>query len=179
VRRRVCRRRAGLVTLVFGGAPPGATLSDNDPLSLYPVVIELPVQWGDEDAFGHVNNTVYLRWCESARVIYLQRVGLWQSERKDAVGPILANISCDFKRAVTFPDTVRIGARVVRIGNSSLQMDHVIVSEAAGAVAATAESTIVAFDYHRKETTRLPDEIRDAIARLEHGALAPCGTPGS
>jgi acyl-CoA thioester hydrolase len=145
-------------------------LSDNDCLSVYPVIIELPVLWGDEDSFGHVNNTVYLRWCESARVAYLQRIGLWQSARGDGVGPILARMSCDYKRPVNYPDTVRIGARVVHIGNSSFRMDHLIASEALGAVVASAESTMVAFDYRNNAPVRVPDEVREAIARVEKSA---------
>ena len=42
----------------------------------YPVVISLPVQWGDQDLFGHVNNVVYFRWYESARIAYLDRIGV-------------------------------------------------------------------------------------------------------
>ena len=145
-------------------------MSDNDCLSIYHVVIELPVLWGDEDAFGHVNNTVYLRWCESARVAYLQRIGLWQWDRGDGIGPILASISFDYKRPVNYPDTVRIGVRVVRIGNSSFRMDHLITSQASGAVVASAESTMVAFDYRNNAPVRVPDEVREAIARIENGA---------
>ena len=147
----------------------GATLSDNvnDCLAAFPVVITVPVLWGDEDAFGHVNNIIYLRWCESARVEYLQRVGLWRMHEEEGVGPILASISCDYKRAVTFPDTVRVGARVVRVGNSSFRMDHLVVSEGMKTVAATVESTLVVFDYKRGTAVRVPDGIRDAILSLE------------
>ena len=136
-------------------------------LDHFPVVISVPVQWGDEDAFGHVNNTVYLRWCESARVEYLQRIGLWQMHEGEGVGPILAAIGCHYKRPVTFPDTVRVSARVTRIGNSSFHMEHLVVSEAMGTVAATLDSTIVVLDYNRNKTVRVPDEIREAIARVE------------
>src|ERR1039458_3916242 len=70
----------------------------------FPVVITVPLLWGDHDAFGHVNNLVYLRWCETARVEYLLLVGLWPSLPPAGLGPILANISCDYKRPLTFPD---------------------------------------------------------------------------
>ena len=45
-------------------------------MNRWPVTIELPVQWGDMDSFGHVNNVVYLRWFESARIAYGNRIGL-------------------------------------------------------------------------------------------------------
>ncbi len=56
----------------------------------FPVVVTLPVLWGDEDSFRHVNNTVYLRWAETARVEYLIRAGIWRRYYEDKVGPIVA-----------------------------------------------------------------------------------------
>lgn len=136
-------------------------------LAGFPVAVTLPVQWGDQDAYGHVNNTIYFRWFESARIAYGQRVGMsaWKQTRN--IGPILASIHCDYRRQVTFPDTVHIGARVTRIGRSSMTMEHVLVSEAAGGIAAEASSTIVMFDYGAGQSYPLPDEMRHAIEQLE------------
>ncbi len=137
-------------------------------LSEFPIVISLPLQWGDQDAFGHVNNTVYLRWSETARVVYLARVGL-PMPSADAVGPILASICCDYRLPLTYPDTVRVGARVAEIGNSSFRMLHHIVSASQDAVAAEVESTMVLFDYKLGRSIRVPDEMRAAIEQLERG----------
>ncbi|MEX0586451.1 MAG: thioesterase family protein, partial [Pirellulales bacterium] len=73
-----------------------------DLLADYPMSICLPVQWGDQDAFGHVNNTVYFRWFESARIAYLDRPELRAAMPDSSLGPILAAIRCDFRRQVTF-----------------------------------------------------------------------------
>ena len=61
-------------------------------LADFPVSIELPVQWGDQDAFGHVNNTVYFRWYESARIAYLERLEMADQNSALGLGPILAAI---------------------------------------------------------------------------------------
>jgi len=90
----------------------------------FPVWITLPVQWGDQDAFGHVNNTVYLRWFESSRIEYSQRVGLAQVDATQRVAPILAAVSCNYRRQIRFPDTVLVGARIVRLGRTSMTMQH-------------------------------------------------------
>src|SRR5690349_15768238 len=95
----------------------------------YPVWIVLPIQWGDQDAFGHVNNTVYLRWFESARIAYGLRVNLTDGSTGRKIGPILAAMSCNYRRQLKFPDTVHVGARITRIGRSSLTMEHCLVSE--------------------------------------------------
>ena len=143
-------------------------MKDRHPcLADFPVVITLPLLCGDEDAYGHVNNIVYLRWAETARVDYLLRVGLWPSLPPQGVGPILAGIACDYKLPLTYPDTVHVGARVIRIGNSSVKMEHRIVSHNANAVAAEVQSTLVVLDYRVNQAVRVPDEVRQAIAKLE------------
>jgi len=133
----------------------------------FPIVITVPLLWGDHDAFGHVNNLAYLRWCETARVEYLLRIGLWPSLPPQGIGPILASISCDYKRPLTFPDTAYIGARVTRIGNRSFRMQHRIVSQALDTVAAEADSTIVILDYGQNHTVPVPEGWRRAIEDLE------------
>ena len=139
----------------------------HEALAGFPVVVEIPLLWGDEDAFGHVNNVVYLRWCETARVEYLRRIGMWVALPPRGTGPILASIKCDYKMPLNYPDTVGVGARVARIGNSSIRMEHCIVSKALDTVAATADSTIVLLDYSANKTVHVPPEMRRIIAELE------------
>ena len=138
----------------------------------YHVWISLPIQWGDQDAFGHVNNTVYLRWFESARIAYGRQVILGDMEGK-AVGPILAAISCQYRRQLTFPDTVHVGARITRIGRSSLAMEHRLISESLQAIAAEGDSTLVSFDYAAQKTVPLPADVRARIEALERRAFPP------
>lgn len=137
----------------------------------FPVVVSIPVLFGDQDAFGHVNNTVYLRWCETARVEYLIRMDLWPPLPPAGLGPILAGLSCDYKRPVTYPDTMYVGARVTRIGNSSFRMEHCVVSKAMDMVVAHSVSTIVVVDYSRGKPAPLPDHCRAAIERIEGRSL--------
>ncbi len=137
------------------------------PLAGYPVIITLPVLWGDQDAFQHVNNTVYLRWFESARIVYGERVGLTALMQSTNIGPILASITCHYRRPITYPDVVLIGARIARIGRTSLTMDHVLVSEAAAEVAADGTSTLVIYDYNLARPHPVPEAIRASIEALE------------
>ncbi|MFI5459118.1 MAG: acyl-CoA thioesterase [Isosphaerales bacterium] len=133
----------------------------------FPVVITIPVQWGDQDAFGHVNNTVPFRWFESARIAYSRRIGLFDLFQAERIGPILAATSCNYRRQVTFPDTVQVGIRVVRIGRSSLGMEQSVVSLDQGAVVAEGASTTVVFDYRANQSRPIPASIRSAIETLE------------
>jgi acyl-CoA thioester hydrolase len=136
-------------------------------LGSYPVVIALPVFWGDQDAFGHVNNNAYFRWFESARIDYSERIGLLDLFRSQRIGPILASIACDYRRQIVFPDTVHVGVRVSRIGRTSLGLEHAIVSQSQMAVAAEGTSTIVVFDYRSNKPHAIPADLRQAIEALE------------
>jgi len=137
----------------------------------FPVTVSFPMHWGDQDAFGHANNTLYFRWAESARIEYLGRIGVWSPSAEFTVGPILAAIQCNFRIPLTYPDTVHAGSRVTRIGNTSFVMVHRIVSARHNAVAADLESTLVLYDYTMARPVPVPGEIRDAISQLERGAV--------
>ncbi len=139
----------------------------HESLAQFPVIISLPVQWGDQDALSHVNNIIYMRWTESSRIAYLSRTGIWDGIATATTGPILAAISCDFRLPVTFPDMVYAGARITAMGNSSFKMEHRIVSANQEAIAADLDSTLVWFDYRAGKPLALPPEVRKAIEELE------------
>lgn len=136
-------------------------------LDEYRVVVELPILWGNMDAFGHVNNTVPLRWFESSRVAYVEQLGMVDFMRGAGLGPILASIRCDYLRQLHYPDTVRVGARVARLGNTSLVIEHLLVSDKLQVAAARGQSTVVIFDYQNQRPVRVPQEFRDAVERFE------------
>jgi acyl-CoA thioester hydrolase len=142
-------------------------------LSQYPVVISLPVLWGDQDAFGHVNNTIPIRWFESARIAYIETPQIAELLRSEQVGPILAAISCNYRRQIKYPETVQIGARVTQLGRSSLTMAHAVWSETQQMIVADGESTIVIFDYAAQRPVRISEPMRAAIGNLEGRSLNP------
>jgi len=120
----------------------------------FPVQIEQVVAWGDMDAFGHVNNVQYLRYFESARVRFFADIP-GQEGFADAVKPVLANISCEYKRPVVYPDTLTLHVGVKFMGNSSFMMACEMHSEKVG-LAAKAECTIVMFNFDKKIPVRIP-----------------------
>ena len=58
----------------------------------FPVTVRMPIQWGDLDAYGHVNNLVYLKWFEAARAIYATRVGVEVVARDSGIGAIISQL---------------------------------------------------------------------------------------
>ena len=136
-------------------------------LAEYPVVIEQPVQWGEQDAFGHVNNVTHFRWFETARVAYLEQLGMEYMTSPEGKGLILAAIQCNYRRQIKYPDAVLIGCRVTRIGNASLTIAHGVYSRLQQAIAAEGDSVVVMFDYSVQKSRRVPDDLRAAISQLE------------
>jgi acyl-CoA thioester hydrolase len=136
-------------------------------LAAFPILTEITVLWADEDAFGHVNNVAYLRWCETARTDYLRRAACFPPLPPQGIGPILASQTCHYLRPLNYPGTVVVGARVTAIGNSSIRMEHCVVSRATGELAAEAVAVVVTVDYTTGKPVRVPEDIRQAIAQLE------------
>jgi len=136
-------------------------------LGRYPVSVEVPVAWGEMDAFQHVNNVVYHRWLETARIAYFERLGLIDRVREEGVGPILARTVIDYRRPLAYPDVVRVDVTVSRIGGSSFTMGYRVWSEAQRAEAATGESVIVVYDYRAARSAPVDEKLREAILALE------------
>jgi acyl-CoA thioester hydrolase len=133
------------------------------------VIIETPVAWGEMDAFGHVNNIVYFRYFESARMAYLERLRGMEYMKETGIGPILASTQCRFRVPLTYPDTVSVGARVHSIEPDRFTMDYCVVSHQLQKVAAEGSGVIVMFDYQKNAKAALPDVLRQRIEAIERG----------
>ena len=137
----------------------------SDALAPAKVTLELPVLWGNQDAFGHVNNTIFFLWFESARIHYLHESNMQPIMDEHGVGPILAAIQCNYRKQVKFPDRVAISARVTEMGRTSMKMAHEVYSHAHQALVADGLSTVV--------PVRLPGQ--QAAADFPGTAAAHCG----
>ncbi|MGD8868223.1 MAG: thioesterase family protein [Gemmatimonadales bacterium] len=133
----------------------------------HPIVVRIPVQWGEMDAYGHVNNTVFFRYFESARVKYLEECRFLEAYERDRVGAILHSTSCRFRRRLVYPDAALIGVRVKDLTADRFTMVYTLVSDSQRAVAAEGESVVVSYDYTSRQTAPIPDYVREAIEKLE------------
>jgi len=133
----------------------------------FAVVERIPVSWGDMDAFGHVNNTRFIRWFETARIAHFARVGI-TTTRPDGIAPILAHVSCDFLAPVDFPAEILAGARVTRIGTTSFEHDYVVaLVDAPDEPVARGTGVIVMYDYTSAHKVPISDDLRARINRLD------------
>ena len=139
----------------------------HDLLSHFPVIIELPVQWGEMDAYGHVDNAVLFRYFESARMAYFERCGFTGSYERDKIGAILHSTSCRFRRPLFCPDTALVGTRVSDVGEDRVTMEYRVVSRAQNDTAAEGTAIIVSYDYNQARKAPLPAAVREAIMKME------------
>jgi acyl-CoA thioester hydrolase len=136
-------------------------------LDTFPVVISIPVAWGEMDAFQHINNIVYFRYFESSRIAYFERLNIMDLMARTSIGPILAATSCRFKTPLTYPDTVLVGTKVINIEEDRFTMEHCAVSIKHQKIAAEGDGVIVAFNYRENRKAVVPEELKLQILDLE------------
>ncbi|MBL7955436.1 MAG: acyl-CoA thioesterase [Flavobacteriales bacterium] len=128
--------------------------------------IDIPVAWGEQDAFGHLNNVVYFRYFENVRMHYLERIGALRSHAKAGIGVILATTTCDFLRPVQWPATLHIRTGCIKVGNTSFTLAYELTDNE-DRIVATGTSVQVMYDYTKGTKVTIPDPIRAAIATLQ------------
>lgn len=129
----------------------------------FPLVHAQVVAWGDMDAFAHLNNAIYYRYIESARIAYVDALGLFSH----AVTPVIVTNSCHYRVSVEFPDTLLIGAYASRLGSSSMTMSYVLYSMAKKQVVATADAVAVLMNKQMTGTVAIPDVLREKMIAQE------------
>ncbi|ABY33964.1 MAG TPA: acyl-CoA thioesterase [Chloroflexus aurantiacus] len=133
-------------------------------LAEYPFHYRIEVRFRDLDALGHVNNAVYATYFESARIAYYQRL---VGGSLDRLGIILAELTISYKAPAHFGDELLVGVRVSRIGGKSFTMDYAIARVGDGALIATGQSVLVAYDYAAGRSVPVSDEFRARVAEFQ------------
>lgn len=131
-------------------------------------------RWGDSDAMGHINNVLYARYYESARVAYLDELLDMQFANKVPTGVILADMKIAYLQQLHHPAIMQIGARVSRLGGSSMHLDAAVFVEGNEQPISTSRATLVWFDYAQNKTLKIPADIRQTIIAYE--TIVPLGS---
>ena len=136
----------------------------------WPITTEIPVLWGDMDSFGHVNNIIYLKWCETSRVELMCKI--WDIDAlsmnkilsENGMGPILANFNTNYRIPISCPDTIYVKTRVKHIGNTSFGIEHQITSKNNGSkIVVDADSVVVMVNYKTGEKIQIDDNSRKKL----------------
>lgn len=132
-----------------------------DPLAGFPLRSFEKLRYNDTDRQGHVNNAVFATFFETGRVELADRIRETNGSSKEFV---LARITIDYVRELLWPGDVAIGSRIVRIGNSSITLEQLVVCE--GLVHAKAESVMVLTDTSTRKSTPFDDRSRSVLDSL-------------
>jgi acyl-CoA thioester hydrolase len=123
-------------------------------------VEKIPIRWGDMDAMGHVNNTVYFRYMEQARISWFDAL-VPAAEAWKNTGIVIANASCNFKRALNYPGTVEVRVTVDPPGGSSVATFYELMLD--DELYADGAAVVVFIDMKSQKPVRIPEGIRSLL----------------
>jgi acyl-CoA thioester hydrolase len=131
----------------------------------YPHVLEIPTRWKDNDVYGHVNNVEYYSYFDTVINAWLIREGGLDIHGGAVIG-LCAESHCSFKAELAFPETVRAGLRVGKLGRSSVRYEIGLFREAGDEPAAEGWFVHVFVDRETRRSVEIPAGIRAALERL-------------
>lgn len=122
----------------------------------------MTIRWGDMDAMGHVNNTVYFRYLEQLRISWFDAMGI--APDPQGQGPVIVNASCSFLRELVYPGDILLKQYVGEIGRSSFETTAEIERlDDPGVLYAEGAAKVVWVDFPKRKSAPLPDEVRERI----------------
>ncbi|MFO7720477.1 MAG: thioesterase family protein [Gillisia sp.] len=134
----------------------------------FKVVTPINVQWGEMDAFRHVNNVAYVRWGETARIDYFVKIGLINSDpEKSEHLPILGFQSVKYIAPLEYPDIIKIGTRVEEIREDRIIFRSYFFSENQDRLAAIMVHEIIIIDPSNGSKLLVPGYLSEKIKALE------------
>jgi acyl-CoA thioester hydrolase len=119
----------------------------------------MPIRWGDQDAMGHVNNTVYFRYMEQARIEWLESFG-FSTAVTQTQGPVIVNASCTFLIPFTYPGTIDCRMFSGHPGRSSLPTHYELRLEGEDRIYAEGAAKLVWIDIATGKSIALPEALR-------------------
>ncbi len=135
-------------------------------LETFKIKCELPVQWGEMDAANHVNNVIYLKWVEYARIRFFELTNV-SSDFTSTAGPILAWQDCKYIFPVTYPDTMLIGVRCAELLEDRIKLETKLFSKKHERITAVSYQIVMAYNYQTLKKTAIPLSWIEGIKNIE------------
>jgi acyl-CoA thioester hydrolase len=134
-------------------------------VSRYPHRLPIQTRWKDNDVYGHVNNVEYYSYFDTAINAWLIREGGLDIERGEVIG-LCVESHCEYRAALTFPETIEVGLRVGKLGRSSVRYELGIFREGGDEPAAEGHFVHVFVDREGRRPVAIPEPLRAALERL-------------
>ena len=131
----------------------------------YKVWREIGTRWGDNDAYGHVNNVVYYSWFDTAVNAWLIEQGLLDIENGDPIG-LVVDTGCRYARPLAYPQPIDVGLTIEAIGKSSIRYGLGVFAQSESEAAAEGHFVHVYVGRQDRRPAELPPAWRDAFASI-------------
>jgi acyl-CoA thioester hydrolase len=122
-------------------------------------------RWADNDAYGHVNNTIFYQWFDSAVNAWLVQQGLLDIEDGDPIA-LVVETRCSYFEPLAFPDPVDVGLAIERLGRSSVRYRIGVFAVGADTAAAQGEFVHVLVDRTSRRPVEMPQSWRRALEAI-------------
>jgi acyl-CoA thioester hydrolase len=125
--------------------------------------MRMPIRWGDMDAMGHVNNTVYFRYLEHARIEWFTEIGCAPDPAGE--GPVIVNAHCTFIKQLKYPGEIEVLTYVGPPGRSSFEtIQEIRRVDQPDVLAAAGGAKVVWVNFPAEKSSPLPHHIRRLLA---------------
>ena len=126
---------------------------------------KITTRWADNDAYGHVNNTVYYEWFDSAVNAWMIEQGMLDFASGDPIA-LVVETRCTYAAPLTFPETVEIGLAVAQLGRSSIRYRIGVFADGADTAAAEGEFVHVVVDRSTRRPVQIPRDWREKLEAI-------------
>ena len=124
-------------------------------------VTRIPIRWGDMDAYGHVNNTIYFRFMEQGRCQWLEEMNIQITPT--GIAPVIISTACTFKISMTYPGTAVVHMYAGAVGRSSLTTHVEMRVEGDERIHAEGTAKMVWMDMDSGKSAAIPPDIRAVL----------------
>jgi acyl-CoA thioester hydrolase len=136
------------------------------PRSAFPHLLALPTRWMDNDSYGHVNNVNYYSFFDTAVNRFLIDRGVLDIHSDDVVG-FVVETSCSYFSSISFPDLIKVGVRVAKLGNSSVRYELALYRNDEPLPSAAGHFVHVYVDRRTNKSVPVPEPVRAVLATLQ------------
>lgn len=149
-------------------------MADTETLERYGYVLPITTRWMDNDAYGHINNVTYYSYFDTVANHYLIHEGGLDIHAGPVIGLVVES-RCTYRAPLAYPDALRAGLRVDKLGNRSVTYGIAIFKEGESQAAAHGTFVHVFVDRHSRKATAMPERLRAALERLVLERVMPEG----
>ena len=126
----------------------------------------MPIRWGDMDAMGHVNNTVYFRYLETARIDWFTSMGV--DPDPSGQGPVIVNAFCNFHRQLEYPGDIRVTVYASDPARTTFETWATIERlDQPGEVFASGGATTIWVDFPQQKAVNLPEWLKELVTVVD------------